>query len=301
MPERESWFRLGHTTNLAGRTGCTVILFDRLVQAAVDVRGGAPGTRETALLGSGRLVGRVDAILLTGGSAFGLAAADGVMRYLSEHGRGFPTSALPVPIVPTAVIYDMAHGASVWPGADDGYQAAAGALATNTTQTGQIGAGTGATVAKLGGGATAGGLGVASVVAGTITVTAVVVLNAIGDIINPSTGQALASARDPEERGRSGRELVLDSAATARAGENTTIGAVLIDSAIDRDSLQRCCIAAHDALARCVVPAHTIFDGDTFFAAARDSGDLAPAETLQLAIATELAVENAIVGIFSHL
>src|SRR5688500_7771849 len=125
MPDREPWFRIGHVTNEVAKTGCTVVLFDTLVPATVDVRGGAPGTRETALLGSGRLVGRADAILLTGGSAFGLAAADGVMRYLAERGRGFPTSSIPVPIVPAAVIYDLGHGRAVWPTTDDGYAAAA--------------------------------------------------------------------------------------------------------------------------------------------------------------------------------
>lgn len=299
MPECASWFRIGHVTNEAGQTGCTVILFDDLVPATVDVRGGAPGSRETALLGTGRLVGRADAILLTGGSAFGLAAADGVMRYLAERGRGFPTSTIPVPIVPAAVIYDLGHRAAVWPSAGDGYTAAANAVAVEPPLAGQFGAGTGATVAKLGVGAAQGGIGIASVMLGHTTVTAVVVLNAIGDIVEPATGHMLACASDPDDRGRSGRELVIDAAAEARSGENTTIGAVLIDGVVDRDSLHRCCVAAHNGLARCVVPSHTIFDGDTFFAAARRAGDMSSGETLGITTATELAVEKAIVSIFA--
>ncbi len=299
MPEREPWFRIGHFTDETTQTGCTVILFDRLVPATVDIRGGAPGTRETALLGSGRLVGQADAILLTGGSAFGLAAADGVMRYLAEQGRGFPTSTIPVPIVPAAVIYDLGQGSSVWPTADDGYVAAAGATEVESPFAGRVGAGTGATVAKLGAGASAGGIGIASVEMEAATITAIVVLNAVGDVIDPATGRNLAQSIDPEGSNRSGRDIVLAGAARERSGENTTVGAVLIDSAVDRDSLQRCCVAAHSALARCVVPSHTIFDGDTFFAVAHRPGETSPAQTLSMMTATELAVERAIVGVFT--
>ena len=299
MPDSAGWFTIGHVTDEVGQTGCTVILFDRLSPAVVDVRGGAPGTRETALLDSGRLVGRADAILLTGGSAFGLAAADGVVRYLFEQGRGFPTGTVPVPIVPAAVIYDLAQDSVAWPSADDGYQAAATAVRVNEASVGQVGAGTGATVAKLGGDAQPAGLGIASASYGTTTVAAVVVLNAVGDIVDPRSGGTIAVATDPENRGRTGRDLVLDAASSARSGENTTIGAVLIDGTIDRDGLRRCCVAAHDALARCVVPAHTLFDGDTFFAAARSSGASSPAEIVGIATATEIAVERAIVSIFA--
>jgi L-aminopeptidase/D-esterase-like protein len=221
------------------------------------------------------------------------------MRYLAERGRGFPTSSIPVPIVPAAVIYDLGHGRAVWPTADDGHAAAANAVVVEPPLAGQLGAGTGATVAKLGVGASQGGIGIASVEIGDSKVTAVVVLNAIGDIVEPATGRTLAGTSDPDNRGRSGRDLVIAAAASARSGENTTIGAVLIDGTVARDSLQRCCVAAHNALARCVVPSHTIFDGDTFFAAARQSGEMSPGETLGIATATELAVERAIVSIFA--
>jgi L-aminopeptidase/D-esterase-like protein len=300
MPEPRPWVTIGEATNESDRTGCTVLLFDRLSPAVVDVRGGAPGTRETALLEMGRMVGGADAIVLTGGSAFGLAACDGVMRFLYERGRGFPTTSIPVPIVPGAVIYDLATGLASWPTADDGYRAASTARPIAELQSGRWGAGTGATVAKLGNRPTPGGIGIATVTVGDATVTAVVVLNAVGDIVDPATARPLASANDAATRQPAGRDLVLANAATANAGENTTIGAILIDAPVERDALQRCCVAAHGALARCVVPSHTIFDGDTFFAVAREEGTTEPGETLVLASATEVAVEQAIVSIFGR-
>jgi L-aminopeptidase/D-esterase-like protein len=298
MPEARPWVTIGWTTNETDRTGCTVLLFNRLSPAVVDVRGGAPGTRETALLEMGRMVGGADAIVLTGGSAFGLATCDGVMRFLHERGRGFPTNTIPVPIVPGAVIYDLGEGLASWPGSDDGYRAAASARPLSEVQSGRWGAGTGATVAKLGNRPSSGGIGIATVTVGETAVTAVVVLNAVGDIVDPATARPLASAGDAATSQPAGRDLVLSSAFTAHAGENTTIGTILIDGAVDRDALQRCCVAAHGALARCVVPSHTIFDGDTFFAVAREEGTTPPGETLVLASATEVAVEKAIVSIF---
>ncbi len=294
-----SWFRIGHTTHLDDRTGCTVIIFDRLVPTWVDVRGGAPGTRETSLLDSGMLVGQVDAIVLTGGSAFGLASADGVMRFLAEHGRGISTRAGTVPIVPAAVLYDLAVGTSRFPDADDGYAAAASARVA-PDQSGRVGAGAGATVAKLGGEPGGdGGLGVASVRAGSTEVTAILALNAVGDIVDPRTGDSIVRTRDPNGTGRDGRTLLLDAAASATPGENTTIGAVLVSGGVDRRALARACIAAHDALARCVVPAHTIFDGDTFFAAGERAGEINARQTMAICAAAELAVEHAVVGLFA--
>lgn len=288
------WFRIGHTTHAAERTGCTAIVFDQLAPTVVDQRGGAPGTRETDLLGAGKLLGRADALLLTGGSAFGLAAADGVMRWLAEQGRGFPTAAGPVPIVPAAVIFDLAIGAAVAPDADDGYAAAA-AAAPPPWSSGPLGAGAGATVAKLGGAATAGGLGTADVTGRVGTVWAVVALNAVGDVRDPEHGAWLArSASDA-----TGRELAAGHVAAADAGANTTIGAVLLSAPADRDTLTRCCVSAHDALARCVVPAHTLFDGDTLFAAAPATAETAPADTLAWQALCEIAVERAIVGLFT--
>lgn len=299
MPETKRWFRVGHVTHARERTGCTAIVFDELAPAVVDVRGGAPGTRETALLGDGMLVARVDAIVLTGGSAFGLASADGVMKYLYENDRGLPTAAGAVPIVPAAVIFDLGVGETRFPTAADGYQAAATA-AYDRPSVGRIGAGTGATVAKLGGGpATDAGFGYATVDCHAGTVHAVVVLNAVGDIVNPSNGTHLAKATDPAGRGRTGRSIGMDAESTARAGENTTIGAVIIDADTDRLCLHRCCVAAHSALSRCVVPSHTLFDGDTMFAVGRRSGVVAARDILALSSAAEAAMERAIVGLFA--
>lgn len=293
------WFRVGHTTHLDDRTGCTVIVFDRLVPARVDVRGGAPGTRETSLLDSGMLVGQVDAIVLTGGSAFGLASADGVMRFLAERGRGVPTSAGTVPIVAAAVLYDLAIGTQRAPDSADGY-AAAMAASEGPWQPGRVGAGAGATVAKLGGEpAGDGGLGIARVGAGSTDVTAIVALNAVGDVVDPRSGTHIIRARDPDGAGRSGRALLLDAATTATPGENTTIGAVLIRGGVDERTLARACIAAHDALARCVVPAHTIVDGDTFFAAGERADVISVRQAMAICAAVEVAVEQAITGLFA--
>jgi L-aminopeptidase/D-esterase-like protein len=297
MSDEGSWYRVGHVTHPEDRTGCTVVLFDRLCPAVVDVCGGAPGTRETDLLGPGRIVGQANAILLTGGSAFGLAAADGVMRFLAERGQGFPTSAGPIPIVPAAVIFDLGEGTTRAPAVEDGYSAAVAATSPSSLS-GRIGAGAGATVAKLGGGATAGGLGSGAVAVGGATVTAIVVLNAVGDVRDPETGEWLARATAPDEPHRTGRDLALTRLAAPRQGEHTSIGVVLVSHAISRDGLTRCCVAAHDALARCVVPAHTIFDGDTFFAACPAHGPTDAGLILALAAATEIAVERAIVNVF---
>lgn len=296
MSEVQDWFQIGHTTHLEDRTGCTVILFDEMAPAAVDVRGGAPGTRETELLQPGRQVSRVNAFVLTGSSIFGLASADGVIRWLAERERGLETRVVPVPIVPAAVVFDLGIGTPRRVTQEDGYLAAEAAFAGNPA-TGPVGAGTGSTVAKLGGTSSPGGLGIGSAVAGSQTVTAIVVLNALGDVRDPDTGAWLARSEDPSGMGRGARELAIAAVSTPGDAENTTIGAIMISGPASRDALIRCCISAHDALARCIVPAHTLFDGDTFFAAAQHSGETTQTGILALAAATEVAVERAIVGL----
>lgn len=293
MPET-SWFRIGHTTLAEAQSGCTAIVFDRLAPAAVDVRGGAPGTRETSLLDPGS-IGMLDAIVLSGGSAFGLQAAGGVMRYLAENGRGVQTRGGAVPLVAQAIIFDLATGSHYIPTAEDGYSAAQQAT-RGPWKSGRIGAGTGATVAKLSGEPSAGGLGVASVNAGQFTVTAVLVLNAVGDVRDPSRGEWLARVREG-----SGRENAIAATAPGQELENTTVGAVLVSGALDRRTLVRCCVSAQAALARCTVPAHTILDGDTFFAAASGTGTITIQEALAITSAVEVAVENAIVSIFASI
>lgn len=288
----QSWFRIGHTTHPEQRSGCTAIVFDRLVPAAVDARGGAPGTRETTLLEPGN-VGMLDAILLSGGSAFGLQATDGVMRYLAEHGRGFETRFGNVPLVSSAIIFDLGVGSAYHPTIDDGYNAAANATRGNLVA-GQIGAGCGAMVAKLGGNGLPSGVGCAQVQLDEFSVSAIVVLNAVGDVRNPDTGAWLARNDGPNCR-----ELALAGLQQAQPLENTTIGAVLVDGALDRRTLARACISAQAALARCTIPAHTVLDGDTFYAASSDTGRPTVMQTLAVTSAVEVAVEQAIVSIFS--
>lgn len=276
--------RIGHWTRPDGRSGCSVLLFGAQTPAVVDVRGGAPGTRETDLLHAGSLVGAVDAILLTGGSAFGLAAADGVMRYLRERGRGVPTSGGPVPIVSSAVIFDLEGDELAPPDAASGYSACETAESLPDQFALQRGAGAGATFQKLWGPAHVrrGGIAAATTVCDAGSVTAVVVLNATG----------AAAATEALQR-----EHLLRMPPVGSHREATTIGALIVTGVTDRDLLTRCATAAHDGLARAIVPAHTIYDGDCFFVAGPTAGQPDAIAQLQLPIAAELTVERAIASI----
>lgn len=272
---------IGHFTDPVGRTGCTVVVFPRSVLTVVDSRGGAPGTRETDVLRAANLVRRADAIVLTGGSAFGLAAVDGVMLALREQGRGFPTAAGPVPIVPAAVLFDLGVGGPVWPDAAAGRAAFDAARPVSMAGRGRVGAGTGATVAKLTGDPRPGGLGIASVELAGGRVTAVVAVNAVGAIDGSDPRLALLAAAPGSD-------------SPVGLSENTTIGVVLVDASVDQVTLARCAIAAHDGLARSIVPSHTIFDGDTIFVSGMHEDVPEPMRILQMALATELAVERAV-------
>lgn len=297
MSNAARWFRVGHATLSHARTGCTVLLFDHLAPTRVDVRGGAPGTRETDLLQAGRLVGGADALVLTGGSAFGLASIDGVVRWLAEQGRGFPTAARPVPIVAGAVIFDLATGSPEYPDAEDGYAAASAATyATSTAR--HDGAGAGAHVAKFGGLGSPGGIGLATLGTDEITVTAVVVLNAVGEVRDPATGTVLAAARTPDGGVLSAAQMALGGPADARAGEATSIGAVLFHQPVSEAVLSRATVAAQAGLARCVFPSHTLFDGDTMFASAPALGEIQPGDALRATTIAQLTVEAAICSIF---
>ena len=253
--------RVGHDTNLEGGTGCTVIFCDTPATGGVDVRGGAPATRETDLLRPMNLVGGINAILLTGGSAFGLDAAGGVMRYLEERGAGYDTGVARVPIVPAAAIFDLALGsAAIRPDAAAGYRACQEASSDALAQ-GSVGAGTGATVGKMAGPAfmLKGGLGSASMqlADGTI-VGAIAVVNALGDIVDPQTQQVIAGARHP-----GGIGLL-----SANPFGNTTIAVVATSAALTREQANKMAQMAHDGMAQAIRPAHTMFDGDTIFALA---------------------------------
>lgn len=293
--------RIGHHTNNDDVTGCTAMLLPADgARCVVDSRGGAPGTRETALLAEGSAT-RVHAILLGGGSAFGLAAADGVMRWLAERGTGLATAAGVVPIVPAAIIYDLATGNNVAPTAEMGYSAA-DAASIAPVACGSVGAGAGATVGKLHGRAFAmkGGVGSTSAMVrlgvGEFTVGVIVVVNAVGDVWDTERNVIVAGARDERGwlNGRSGPEYRRD--AGPQPGTNTTIGVIATDAPMSRRCLVRMVISGHDGLARAIRPAHTVADGDTLFALTT-APDVRPTETidvLRIASAAERLMETAI-------
>ncbi|MFO1219741.1 MAG: P1 family peptidase [Burkholderiaceae bacterium] len=264
--------RAGHFTHARRPTGCTVVLCDGGATAGVDVRGAAPGTRDTDLLRSENLVEQVHAVLLTGGSAFGLDAAGGVMRWLEEHGIGLPVGPARVPIVPAAVLFDLWVGdASIRPDAAAGHAACAAATAAAPAQ-GSVGAGAGASVGKLFGldRAMKGGIGTASLKVGGVTVAALVAVNAVGDVFDPATGRAIAGTRGADGAPRRSTAAFArgELPAGALAGMSTTIGVVATDARLAKPQANKLATMAHDGLARCIDPVHTMTDGDTLFALA---------------------------------
>lgn len=266
---RVDGIEVGHATDRAALTGCTVAICREGAIAGGSARGLATGTREMALLRPGTLVERAHAVLLTGGSAFGLAAADGVMRYLEERGIGYDTGVARVPIVPGAVLYDLGIGAGeVRPDAHMGYLACECATDGDVAQ-GNVGAGTGATVGKLFGLARAmkGGLGTASVRAGRLVVGAVVAVNAFGDVVDPEGGRILAGTRDAAGRVMADTARTMRGAAAGAEGSfgHTVIGVVATNARLDVAQANDVADAAHDGIARAVRPSHTLYDGDTLF------------------------------------
>ncbi len=254
--------RGGHWTG-AG-TGVTVLLVPPDTVGAGEVRGGAPATREFALLDPLRTVSRVDAVVLTGGSAFGLATADGVMRYLAERGQGFPTAGGPVPIVPTAAVFDVVHAGVRPPGATEGYAAATMAARDAAFATGRVGAGRGVTVGKWRGReyAVPGGVGLARRRVDGATVAAVVVVNGVGDVVGED-GSLLAGSTAPDEAESFATPRPFEETAT---GENTTLVVVVTDGRVDKVGAALVAQSAHDGIARALRPAHTRFDGDASIA-----------------------------------
>ena len=266
--------RVGHFTLPGGLTGCTVVLADGDgAVGGVAQRGGAPGTRETDLLDPLNLVERVNAIVLSGGSAFGLDAAQGVTKYLEEKNIGFKTSAGVVPIVPAAILFDLGFGGNkVRPSADCGYKAA-GAATSGRVAEGNVGAGAGATVGKIGGGRMPmkSGLGSAAILLPNgLIVGAIVAVNAVGDVIDPFTGAVVAGARDTNGKLADARTVLRTGAQTTtpRPGENTTIGVVATNAKLTKAQASRMALMADDGLARALFPSHTLGDGDTVFALA---------------------------------
>lgn len=291
--------RVGHWSDRRAITGCTVVLPDRPAVAGVDVRGGAPGTRETDLLRPGNLVERVHAVVLAGGSAYGLAAADGAMRYLAERDIGFPFGRGVVPIVPAAILFDLGVGRpDRWPGADAGYRACS--AARRACAEGNVGAGTGATAGKALGPARAmkAGLGTASerafhgMIAGALAV-----VNAAGDVVDPATGRIIAGAREDDgtfadavEVLRTGRIWQPEIAA-----QNTVLVVVATNAALTKEQANRLATVCHDGIARAVRPAHTPSDGDIVFTLATREHTLDGADYRILEALATRAVERAIV------
>ncbi len=264
---------VGHETLRARPTGCTVVLTPAGAVAGVDVRGGAPGTRETDLLDPANLIRKVHAVVLSGGSAFGLETAGGVSRYLEEQGIGYAVGEAVVPIVSAAVLFDLSVGdGSIRPDAECGYRASVRAMsARGPVSEGNVGAGAGATVGKLRGmdRAMKGGIGTASIrLPSGLIVAAIVAVNAVGDIVDPATGQVIAGVRSESgDELMDARQLVRDGVSpAAMPGSNTVIGVIATNADLTQAEATRVARMAHDGLARTVSPAHTPWDGDTMFA-----------------------------------
>jgi L-aminopeptidase/D-esterase-like protein len=274
---------VGQAQDEAALTGCTVIICRKGAVGGVDVRGSAPGTRETDLLNPVNLVEKVHAVVLAGGSAFGLDAASGVVRYLDEKGIGFDTGAGKVPIVPAAILFDLNLGrGDVRPDAEMGYRAAASASSSAPAE-GNFGAGTGASVGKIFGPKSAmkAGIGTASLNVGGLVIGAIVAVNALGDVIDPQTGQILAGARSTQlgpftlgQEGYFGNTLEIMKTFVGRTvlsfatKANTVIGVVATNAKLSKPEATKVAQMAQDGVARTIRPAHTMLDGDTLFALA---------------------------------
>ncbi len=267
---RVAGIEVGHFTDTRRPTGCTVVMAREGAVAGVDVRGAAPGTRETDLLHPSNLVDKVHAIMLAGGSAWGLEAATGAVRWLEERGVGLDVAVGRLPIVPAAVLFDLLVGdMRIRPDAAAGYAACAAASSADPAE-GNVGAGAGAVVGKVFGiqHAMKGGVGTASVTVDGVTVGALIACNALGDVIDPETAQVMAGARTDDGRAlRDTRRALLcgQPPQPLLAGTNTTIGVVATDAILTKAQAHRLAISAHDGLARSINPVHTMSDGDTLF------------------------------------
>ena len=293
--------RVGHYTDTKAATGCTVVLCENGAVGGVDVRGSAPGTRETDLLRPTNLVSKVHAVLLSGGSLFGLEAAGGVVRYLEERGVGIEFGGFTIPIVPAAILFDLGVvTGAVRPGPDEGYTACQNASSGIVTE-GSVGAGTGATVGNLLGRerAVKGGIGTAIVDLGQgLVVGAIVAVNAVGGIFDPDTGALVAGPRREDGATMHDSMELITSPGFARGSPigptNTTLGVVATNARLNKEQVNKLASVAHDGLAMAVRPAHTMSDGDTMFALATGALDQ-PADMDRLCAASTLCVSRAIV------
>lgn len=300
--------RVGHWTDRRAATGCTVIVCPPGTVGGVDVRGAAPGTRETDLLRPGNLVDEVHAVVLSGGSAFGLEAASGVMRALAEQGVGLAVGRARVPIVPSAILFDLGMGRLHWPDADAGRRALARAKAGRVEQ-GSVGAGTGATVAKLAGPERAlkGGLGTASERLDTgVVVGAIAAVNAVGGIRDGRTGEMVAGPRadgagflDVDtllRTGRGRRRAVEPPEVVPDGPQHTTIAVVATNAVLDKTQVNRIATVAHDGFARAIWPVHTRGDGDVIFALATGEQPVEADEYPAIEAMCALVIERAVLA-----
>ncbi len=314
-----SGVKVGHYTDLDAVTGCTVVLCEEGAVGGVDVRGSSPGTRETDLLRPTNFVQEVQAVLLSGGSAYGLDAACGIMTYLEERELGFKTRHGVVPIVPAAILYDLGIGnPKVRPNSRDGYEACCAATSAEMEE-GSVGAGTGSTVGKVLGmeSATKGGIGTASIaLADGTVVAAVVAVNAFGEVVDPATGEILAGPRHSDAEGfQSTLEVLIKGRKAFRqgyrdgestlateqvedAGVNTTIGVVVTNATLTKEGVNKLAQMAQDGLAIAIRPSHTMGDGDTIFALATGKerepyGDI----TALGAVAAQVVAESIVRGV----
>lgn len=293
--------KVGHHTLTERPTGCTVILVDGDgAVGGVSQRGGAPGTRETDLLDPANMVDKVNAVVLSGGSAYGLDAAQGAVKFLEEHNTGWKVGpAGVVPIVPAAILFDLPFGGKpqIRPTADCGYKAATAATDGPVAE-GNVGAGAGATVGKMGmNRAMKSGLGSAAIVLPNgLVVGAIVAVNAVGDIIDPTTGKTVAGVRSEDGKSLADVRTLLRSGAlmrrpAPRAGENTTIGLVATNAKLSKVEIHRVAMMADDGFAKAISPSHTVGDGDTVFALATGKWDGEANPTIVGALAAEAMAE----------
>jgi L-aminopeptidase/D-esterase-like protein len=297
--------RVGHFTLPGGLTGCSVVLADgEGAVGGVSQRGGAPGTRETDLLDPLNLVERVNAIVLSGGSAFGLDAAQGVVKYLEEKNIGYKTNQGVVPIVPAAILFDLGFGGNkTRPTADCGYRAA-GAATDGRVAEGNVGAGAGATVGNLGGGLKPmkAGIGSAAVILPNgLIVGAIVAVNAVGDVIDPSTGNLVSGARTADGKLADARKVLRAGVQAApRLLQNTTLGIVATNAKLTKAQASRMALMADDGLARALYPSHTLGDGDTVFALAtggwNGNADISTVGALAADVLSEAIVRAAVMA-----
>ncbi|RQD70995.1 MAG: peptidase S58 family protein [Tindallia sp. MSAO_Bac2] len=295
-------FQIGHCEDVHAATGCTVVMFPEGAVTGVDVRGGAPGTRETDLLNPVNLVEKAHAVILAGGSAFGLDAAGGVMKYLEEKGFGFDVKVARVPIVSSAVLFDLPVGsADIRPDAEMGYNACINAKKVNLI-TGSVGAGAGATVGKLKGydRAMKGGAGYCTIEVGELKVSALMVVNAMGDVVNPETGKIMAGLRSEDGKSCVGTEatMIKDGIQGKISFDgNTTIGVVMTNADLNKNQATKIASMAQDGLARVIRPSHTMVDGDTIFAMCSNEVE---ADINLVGLLGMQAVEKAIMNAIAH-